>query len=81
MFQVIQKSERYFYNNEIKNSANYLSEDTISRIFQNGFDIILPELTRLNVTVLESIRNSIGESLCDKALGIIYSFFKDKEGS
>jgi len=70
---------RYFYNNEIKNSANYLSEDTISRIFQNGFDIILPELTRLNVTVLESIRNSIGESLCDKALGIIYSFFKDKD--
>ncbi len=62
---------RYFYNNGIKNGANYLSEDKIIEIFSNGFDVILPCLTELSTSVLDNIRNAIGEELGNAALKIV----------
>lgn len=70
---------RYFYNSGIRNSANYLSGNKIVKIFGSGFDIILPVLTRLNVTVLESIRNSVGERLCDEAVRILSGVFRSNK--
>lgn len=63
---------RYFYNNEIKNLANYLEEETLIKIFQNGFDIILPQLTCLSISIIENIKRSVGEKLTNNALQIIY---------
>ena len=62
---------RYFYNNEIKNRANYLTIETIEEIFKEGYDLILPQETVLSVTVLENIESSVGKELSDKARNIV----------
>lgn len=62
---------RYFYNDGIRNSANYLDMETVCKLFDEGYDIIMPSATMLSVTVYENIRNSVGEDLCDKAYKIL----------
>ena len=62
---------RYFYNNGIKNSTNYLRIETIKRLLEEGYDIILPQATMLSGTVLENIQNSVGKELSDKAWDIV----------
>lgn len=69
---------RYFYNSEIKNYGNYLTEDKIAEIFRSGFDIILPKLTRKPGTRLETIINSVGEELNNRALHIIRKLLKER---
>ena len=69
---------RYLCNNKIVNGTNYLTGENAIEIFRGGYDIILPELTRLPVTVLDNIRNSVGKELCDKALDIIRGLMTER---
>lgn len=69
---------RYFFNSEIKNYENYLTEDKVIEIFDSGYDIILPKLKQLSVSVLENIIHSIGEELADDALKIIHGLLKER---
>ena len=62
---------RYFYNNEIKNRANYLTIETVEEIFKEGYELILPQETVLSVTVLENIENSVGKDISNKARNIL----------
>lgn len=69
---------RYFYNNGIKNCSDYLTEDKIAEIFDSGFDIIVPRLTKLSASILDNIMNSIGEDLGNRALVIMRGLLKEK---
>ncbi|MCM1174201.1 MAG: DUF4422 domain-containing protein [Blautia sp.] len=69
---------RYFYNSEVKNYANYLTEDKIIEIFEDGYDIILPRITRLGMSVLNNIRKEIGQELADRALEIVRRLIEER---
>ena len=69
---------RFFYNNEIRNYANYLTKERITEIFESGYDIILPELTRLSVSVLDNIIRSIGSELANRALEMIRCLIRER---
>lgn len=69
---------RYFYNNKVKNYANYLTADRIEDIFGEGYDMIVPHLTRLPLSVLDNIKEAVGEELCTKALRIIRSLLEER---
>lgn len=69
---------RYFYNSEVKNYANYLTENRIMEIFESGFDIILPRITKLAMSVLDNIRKEIGKELADRALVIVRSLIEER---
>lgn len=62
---------RYLCNNEIVNGTNYLTGEKAMEIFLDGYDIILPKLTRLSITILDNIRKSVGKELCEEALDVI----------
>jgi hypothetical protein len=68
---------RYFYNNNIRVSSNYLSMEKISDVFDNGgYDIILPQLLTLGISVYDNIRNVVGDELakvCHEAIERILS--------
>lgn len=65
---------RYFYANEIRSMDNYLDVEYASEILEE-YDIILPKPHPVNKTkVLEEIRNSINQELCEKA----YILFRSK---
>lgn len=67
---------RYFYNNKIRHSENYLSLETVTKIFDEGYDIILPELKVLSITILENITISVGNELCKRAFFILKNLIK-----
>lgn len=70
---------RFFYNSEVKNCANYLTEDKVKDIFENGYDFILPKMTVLSVSVFENITNSIGEELGKEALKIVSQLLNKRQ--
>jgi hypothetical protein len=58
---------RYFYNNNIRVGSNYLSKEKISDVFDNGgYDIILPQLLTLDISVYDNIRNAVGDGLAER---------------
>lgn len=67
---------RYFYNNRVKHSENYLSIETVSEIFETDYDIILPELIVLSRTLLDNIAAVVGEKLRDQGLEIVKNFIE-----
>lgn len=69
---------RYFYNNKVKNYANYLTADRIGNIFDEGYDMIVPHLIRLPFSVLDNIKGSVGEELCIKALRIVRNLLEER---
>lgn len=62
---------RYFYNDGIKNSSNYLRIETIEKLWRDGYDIILPQEIILPETVLENIQRIVGNELGNKARQIV----------
>lgn len=71
---------RYFYNNSIEYSANYLSKNRICEILEDeAYDIILPNLLTLNVSVYENIRITVGDELVKKAYDLIRSLLLEKQ--
>lgn len=69
---------RYFYNSEVKNYANYLKKDRIAEIFEEGFDFILPEMTKLAMPVRDNIRKEIGREFADRAFEIVNGLIKER---
>ena len=67
---------RYFYNNRIKHSENYLSIETVSEIFESDYDIILPEAIVLSRTLLDNIAAGVGEELRNQGLEIVQHLIK-----
>lgn len=70
---------RYFYNNRVKNCANYLKEEKINEIFEDGYDFILPVMKRLSLSVWENITQSIGQELGSQALKIVSSLLEERQ--
>lgn len=70
---------RYFYNNEVKDCANYLMKDKIIEIFEDGYDFILPEMKKMSYSVLENITRAIGEELGNQALRIIRLLLEERQ--
>lgn len=70
---------RFFYNSKVKNCANYLTEEKIKDIFENGYDFILPEMTILSVSVFENITRAVGEELGNQALKIIDLLLSERQ--
>lgn len=59
---------RYFYNDSVEYSANYLNMQKIYQIFEvKKFDIILPNLLTLNFSVSDNIKRTVGEEIYNKA--------------
>lgn len=62
---------RYFYNNGIRNTGNYLDKETAYGYLQE-YDMILTMASPLyEKTVLDQVRDSMDGDLCMKALGIL----------
>lgn len=62
---------RQLYKSDVKQRDNVLDSKYICEIFDNGYDIILPELTQLNVSTLDNIKNVVGKTVCLQALEVI----------
>lgn len=62
---------RYFYNNGIRNTGNYLDKETAYGYLQE-YDMILTMASPLyEKTVLDQVRDSMDGDLCMRALGIL----------
>lgn len=71
-FVGINHYRRYFYDAGMKVNYCFLRKSIIAEVlFQGGYDIILPELTRLGVTLAENIQLSVGNELYEKGLDVI----------
>lgn len=55
---------RFFYNNLIKQQPNVLSTEQIEKIINDGYEIILPAMKTLKITMLDNISYAIGKDLC-----------------
>lgn len=67
-FVGINHYRRHFFNDGIKERANILSKKAIEENLDDEGSIIIPELTRLNRTILENIKRAASESACMNAL-------------
>lgn len=71
---------RYFYNTHLKYSANYLSQKKIHYILkEKKYGIILPELKRLPISVLDNISGVVGNELSNKAYETVVMFMKKRQ--
>lgn len=59
---------RQFFENWIKEQDNILSEKKIKQLLRDSDSIIVPELTRLDISILENICMSVGTDICMDAL-------------
>ena len=62
---------RYFYNDKLEYSANYLDKNHLKKIQDKGYDLILPELLTLEFKVAENIIKTVGQEVYDKAYEIV----------
>lgn len=62
---------RHFFCSNIKEPANLISDKEIKNILMNDWTIILPELTRMDISILDNICMSVGENVCLYALPIV----------
>jgi hypothetical protein len=70
---------RIFFNDRVKDRTNALSKQKISRILDNENIMIVPELTRLDYSILENICMSVGEeALCYYALSKARYYIKTR---
>lgn len=67
---------RYFYNYELKQRANVLDEYSIKKIFSEGYEIILPELTHLNCSMLDNIKKAVGDDYGIEAFEVVKNEIK-----
>ncbi len=71
---------RYFYNDELQYSANYLNSNRISHIIEDmGYDVILPDLLTLSFSVAENIIKTVGQDVYEKAYGIVKALIEMRQ--
>lgn len=70
---------RWFFNNNVKDRSNLLSKDNIRAALKHSRTIILPELTRMDISILDNIKMSVGEDVCVGALPIVKRIIERKQ--
>lgn len=70
---------RYFYNDGLEYSANYLDLERLEDIFKQGYDIVLPNLLSLNFSVAENIKRTVGQEVYDKAYRIVAACMENEQ--
>ncbi|MBP3768915.1 MAG: DUF4422 domain-containing protein [Lachnospira sp.] len=63
-FVGINHYRRHFFKSNIKEIANVISHKEIVNILKDDKTIILPELTRMDISILDNICMSVGDDVC-----------------
>lgn len=67
---------RHFYKSNIKEIANVISNKEIINILKDDKTIILPELTRMDISILDNICMSVGTDVCLNVLPYVREAIK-----
>lgn len=54
---------RYFYKNMIKQRGNVIDKDDVISVFKVGYDLIVPEMTIMDISMMENIEISVGKTV------------------
>ncbi len=68
---------RHFFKSNIKEIANVITGKEIINLLKDDKCIILPELTRMDISILDNICMSVGDDVCLKVLPNVREIIKE----